>query len=147
MKLKVLCLVGSLIATNAFANGVNEDSSWQFDSVNKKAIMLQQEQMREKLEGGGFNQTYNINAGSGANTIYVGNTSTTTYDHVDSIDNTTAVGNMITIDGDNNTLNSDQDASESNQTAVGTDVVDSTNTDLLVGKPIDGSILQPIKGK
>jgi preprotein translocase subunit SecF len=134
-----LCIL-TLFTMNSFANGVNEDGSWQFEASSAKNQKLQQEAMREKLEGGGFNQNYTINA-DGASTLYIGNAANNTSNigQVGSMDSNTAIGNAITVTGDGNSVNADQDASDSDQDAVGTDVVDSG--DVLIGRPINNDYL------
>lgn len=123
LKVKVLgaVLLGACFAQVANANGLQEDRPWQFEDANRKYLHLNEQLAQEKLKEGGFKQIFNVNA-DGASSLYVGNN--TSYGDVDTINNSTSIGNMTDVDvtGDGNVVKSDQDNNHSSQTAVGTKI-------------------------
>ena len=135
-KLGLLAIVGALVASPVFANGLQEDRAWQFDNSTRKFYLLNAEALRLKVENDGFKQIFNVSA-DGASTVYVGNNSQTWV--ADDQTNNTSVGNMTSITlGDGatgNTVTNGQDNTGS-QDAVGA----SLNGDggFVVGESVSG---------
>ena len=135
-----LCLSGA-----AFANGLQEDRSWQFDNAVDKQFRLNAELARIKMKEGGFTQVFNVTA-DGASTVYIGNN--TTIGTIENQNNLTNVANQsnVNIEGDGNTVGVGQTNQNSSQSgAVGYAIGSKTGTNfgdvgLQVGVPLNNCL-------
>ena len=121
-RLNVLTMAGTIFLLSsvaAFANGLNEDGSWQFKSANQEAVGLGAVTLMQERKAGGFGV---------ATTTYGGST--------------TSIGNITTYTDSNGNVtsqtNTGNQASQNNYKPTGTtNGGASTNGPVTVGTPIN----------
>ena len=108
------CALTLLLSSSAFANALQDDRAWQFESAVAKQYKLNQELARIKLKNGGFKQIFNVTA-DGASTVYVGNN--TTIGEIGQQNNITNVANqsVVSVEGDDNNVEVGQNNQDSSQ--------------------------------